>query len=114
MEAKRYNVECPETFVEVSVPTLLYGIHISTDQQVIADIQQGQREIKQSLKELKKLDFIVDKLNQQSELIGRNFTRQWNLEMKKFEAECPNTFFLISGKNKPFDPKNWVSQDYRL
>src|SRR6266700_1110097 len=114
MEAKRYKVECPESFNELSVPTLLYGIHISTDRQVMIDIQQGQREIKQSLKELEKLDVILGKLNQQSELIACNFTRQWNLEMKKMEAECPNTFFLMSGENKPFDPKNWVSRDYRL
>jgi internalin A len=125
MEVKRYKVECPESFSEVSVPTLLYGIHMSTDKQVIADIQegqrafqnemiQGQREIKQSLKELEKFDIILGKLNQQSELIARNFTRQWNLEMKKIEAESPNTFFLISGENKLFDPKNWVSRDYRL
>jgi hypothetical protein len=114
MEARRYKVECPESFNEVSVPTLLYGIHVSTDQQVMEDIQQGQREIRQSLKELEKLDVILGKLNQQSELIARNFTRQWILEMKKLEAECPNTFFLISGENKPFDPKNWVSRDYRL
>jgi internalin A len=114
MEAKRYKIECPETFIEVSVPTLLYGIHISTDQQIMADIQHGQQEIQQSLKELQKLDIILDKLNQQSELIGRNFTRQWNLEMKKIEAECPNTFILRSGENEPFDPKNWVSKDYQL
>src|SRR6266571_199652 len=114
MQARRYKVECPESFNEVSVPSLLYGIHISTDQQVMEDIQQGQQEIKQSLKELEKLDVILGKLNQQSELIARNFTRQWNFEMKKMEAECPNTFFLITGENKPFDPKNWVSRDYRL
>src|SRR6266568_259925 len=114
MEAKRYNVECPESFNEVSVPTLLYGIHMSTDRQVMIDIQQGQREIKQSLKELEKLDVILGKLNQQSELIARNFTRQWNLEMKKMEAECTNTFFLKTGENKPFEPKNWMSRDYRL
>jgi internalin A len=114
IEAKRYKVECPESFNEVSVPALLYGIHISTDQQVMEDIQQGQREIRQRLKELEKLDVILGKVNQQSELIARNFTRQWNLEMKKMEAECPNTFFLMSGENKTFDPKNWVSRDYRL
>src|SRR6266700_1507525 len=114
MQARRYKVECPESFNEISVPSLLYGIHISTDQQVMEDIQQGQQEIKQSLKELEKLDVILGKLNQQSELIARNFTRQWNFEMKKMEAECPNTFFLITGENKPFDPKNWVSRDYRL
>jgi internalin A len=125
MEAKRYEVECPQSFSKVSVPTLLYGIHMSTDQQVMDNIQEGQpefqkemkqsqREIQQSLKELKKLDVILGKLNQQSELIARNFTRQWNLEMKKMEAECPNTFFLMSGDNKPFDPKNCVGRDYRL
>ena len=114
MEAKRYEVECPQSFSKVWVPTLLYGIHMSTDQQVMADIQQGQQEIKQRLKELEKLDIILGKLNQQSELIARNFTRLWNLEMEKMEAECPSTLFLIPGENKPFDPKNWVSKDYRL
>ncbi len=117
MGARRYAVECPQSFHEVSVPALLYGIHISTDQQVMADIQQRQHEIQQSLQplqELRKLDIILGKLNQQSELIARNFTRQWNLEMEKMEAECPNTFFLIPGENKPFDPKTWVSKDYRF
>jgi hypothetical protein len=117
MGARRYTVECPQSFNEVSVPALLYGIHMSTDQQVMADIQQRQHEIQQSLQplqELQKLDSILGKLNQQSELIARNFTRQWNLEMERLEAECPNTFFLIPGENKPFDPKNWVNKDYRL
>src|SRR5258706_15700180 len=80
----------------------------------MADIQQGQREMQQSLKELQKLDIIVEKLNQQSELIGRNFTRQGNLEMKKIEAECPRTFFLLPGSDNIFNPKNWVSQEYLL
>ena len=80
----------------------------------MADIQQGQREMHQSLKELQKLDIIMEKLNQQSELIGRNFTRQWNLEMKKIEAECPNTFFLLASSDNIFNPKNWVSQEYLL
>src|SRR6266436_7567392 len=49
-----------------------------------------------------------------SELLNRNFTRQWNLEMAKMEAECPNTFFLTRGGSSHFNPKNWVSQEYRL
>jgi internalin A len=103
------------TFREVWVPTLLYSIHMSTDKQVMEDIQLGVQELKQShIKEQETLDIILGKLNQQSELISRNFTRQWNLEMQKMEAECPNTFFLIRGENKPFDPKSWVSRDYRL
>ncbi len=89
MEAGRYIVECPDTFVEISVPTLLYGIHSSTNEKVMADIQQGQQEIQKSLKELQKLDIILQKLDQQSELIARSFTRLWNLEMQKMEVNCP-------------------------
>ena len=128
MEAERYEVECPQSFEQVSVPMLLYGIHTSTDPQVMLDIQEGQEKIlqkvlgiSQDLGQLNKLDIIlgnqaelITKVNQQSELICRNFTRQWNYEMKKIEAECPNTFFLLPGSGKIFNPKNWVSEEYQL
>jgi hypothetical protein len=114
MEVGRHTVERPETFVDVSVPQLLYGIHRSTNEKVMNDIQQGQQEIRQSLKELQKLDTILHKLDQQAELIVRSFTRQWNLEMQKMEAECPNTFILMPGSDALFNPKNWVSHEYRL
>ena len=114
MEAGKYSIECPETLLEVSVPQMLYGIHRSTNERVIADIQEGQREIRQQLADLKKLDAIVEKLDQQAELIGRDFTRRWNLEMAKMEAECPNTFIIALGSSSRFNPKNWVSQEYKL
>ncbi len=119
MEAKRYKVECPNTFTDVSVPTLLYGIHISTDQRVMADIQRGQQRAEKILEEMRKeeqhkLDIILEQLKQQSELIGRNFTRQWNLEMHKMEVNCPNTFILKLGSDSIFNPRNWVSQEYWL
>jgi internalin A len=114
MEAKRYKVECPQSFIEVSVPTLLYGIHISTDQQVMANIERERQEIEPSLKNLPILLERLNQLNQQSELIGRNFTRLWNLEMHKMEVDCPNTFILMPGSDNIFNPKNWVSQQYWL
>jgi Leucine-rich repeat (LRR) protein len=121
MEVRRYKVECPKSFEEVSVPMLLYGIHTSTDPQIMHDIQAGQQKILQKVQgishdlvHLNKLDIILDKLNQQSELICRNFTRQWNYEMQRIEAECPNTFFLLSGSGTIFNPKNWVSEEYQL
>jgi internalin A len=55
IEAKRYKVECPQTFMDVSAPTLLYGIHTSTDESVIADIQRGQQRIEKRLDSLRKL-----------------------------------------------------------
>lgn len=114
MEARRYSVECAQTFTDVSVPMLLYGIHTSTDNQVIDDIRRGQQQIAKRLDDLQKLDSILEKLNQQSELVARNFTRQWNLEMQKLETECPGTFFLTLGSEKRINPKNWVSQEYKL
>ncbi len=45
MELQRYKIECPESFAYVWVPELLYGIHISTDQQVMKDIHDGQEKI---------------------------------------------------------------------
>src|SRR5258708_36493563 len=101
MGARRYTVECPQSFNEVSVPALLYGIHMSTDQQVMADIQQRQYEIQQSLQplqELQKLDSILGKLNQQSELIALNFTRQWNLEMESWGLTSRKPFCQHQGQ----------------
>ncbi len=114
MQAGRYTIECPDTLVDVLVPILLYGIHISTEELVIADIKQGQLKLERKLEDLQKLDIILERLSQQSELIVRNFTRQWNLEMKKIEVECPNVFFLEPGSGSHSNPKNWVSQEYLL
>ncbi|GCF11028.1 COR domain-containing protein [Dictyobacter arantiisoli] len=115
MHKKRYKVECAHSFEEISVPKLLYGIHTSTDQEVMADIKRGQQQIVHRLEYLQQEDqLILETLRQQSELIARNFTRQWNLEMQRIEAECPNTFFLTLGANHRWNPKNWISQEYRL
>jgi hypothetical protein len=129
----RDTVECPDSFANVSVPQLLYGIHSSTNRQIIKDIQQGeqkfkeiqlgQQEIKleiwQGFQEVKlemRQDFqmLGQILVQQSEIIARGFTRQWNLEMQKLEAECPNTFELVRGGDSFFDPRNWVSREYHM
>jgi internalin A len=107
---------------------LLYGIHTSTDQQVMADIRQGQEQLQKSLDGIKeedqqKLDLIQERLSQQSELIVRNFTFHWNLEMKKMEGECPNIFFITHASRCPSNFQEWlrhitlanlVSQEYRL
>lgn len=114
MEAGKHTIDCPDTLIEVSVPMLLYGIHTSTDQQIMIDIKQEQQSIEKKLNNLQKLDAILEKLNQQSELIGRNFTRQWNLEMHKMGVDCPSTFILMLGGDTIFNPKNWISQEYLL
>src|SRR5260370_42596689 len=93
---------------------LLYGIHTSTDEQVMSDIQSGQQRIEKRLDDLQKLDSILEKLHQQSELIVRNFTRHWNLELEKMESECPNTFLLTLASSNQFNPQDGVTQKYVL
>jgi internalin A len=114
MEVRKYTVECPDSFTEVSVPTLLYGIHPSTEPEVIANIREMRQELSEGQRQLLTGQReLLERLQQQSELIARNFTRQWNLEMKRIETECPNTFILMPGE-RGFNPKNWISQEYRL
>jgi internalin A len=124
MKAGRYEVECPESFRIVSVLEMLYGIHISTHEQIIADIRrdqqrllQEQQQVQQALALLPEMFTTVKGLDQLTELIWRQMLRQWNYEMQRLEAECPNLFFLslsTTGRWKRLRPKNWVSQEYLL
>ena len=121
MEVGKQVVECPDSFQSVSVPQLLYGIHTSTTEQVIADIRrdqqvllQGQRIIQQDASGLPEMRQLLIEVNQRSELIWRELIRQWNVEMQREELECPSVFMLILGKSQRFNPKNWVSQEYQL
>ncbi|MGB8509009.1 MAG: hypothetical protein WCD76_11550 [Pyrinomonadaceae bacterium] len=81
----------------------------------MADISRGYQDIQARLDGLQKLeDQILEKLAQQSELIGRNFTRYWNFEMQRLEAECPSTFWLATHGRDALNLKDWVTQQYRL
>jgi internalin A len=118
----RETIECRKSYQLVKVRELLYGIHISTTQEVRAVVSAGQQEILQHLHVIEgKTDLLLydnsmlwQRINQLCEWNIRQFTRLWNLEMRKMEAECPNTFYLILGSKTPFNPKNWISYDYKL
>ena len=56
----------------------------------------------------------MQRVNLSVELNVRNFTRQWNVEMQRLEAECPNTFFLIPEQRKAFNPKKWIGYKYTM
>jgi internalin A len=118
MEAGKQTVECLESFAEVSVPTLLYGIHISTAPQVHAVIESSKQEIVRYLQILHANDQLIlqrmQEISQLTEWSVRNFTRLWNMQMRWLRAECPNTFVLTSEKQMPFHPKSLISQKYRL
>jgi len=115
MNAGKQSVECPASYLDVSVPELLYGIHSSTTPQVVAVVEAGQQKIVQMLTAMQQRDdLLIEQVKQLCEWNVRHFTRQWNLEMRKMEAECPNTFILLPASRTPFHPKNWISQSYKL
>ena len=111
MEKGKTTIECPESFEEVSVPELLYGIHASTDRQVMQNIENMVRETREKVDDF---GVLKEMIQQQSELLTRNFTRQWNLEQKKIDSECPGTFCLVTGNRGKFNPKNWISDEYLM
>jgi len=112
LEKGRYEVECPESFSLVSVPKLLYGIHPSTEPQLIADIQHIKGNVAQMLTMQQET---LTRLQQQTQIIARNFARQWNFFMQReLDLRCPNQFVLMPADASRFHPKNWVTQSYHL
>ena len=110
-----HTIQCPASFKDVSVLELLYGLDTRTAPQVMAKVEEYQQEILRQLSTLhRRDDLLLQQISQLCEWNVRSFTRLWNLEMRKMEAECPNTFFLILGSQTPFNPKNWFSHDYKL
>src|SRR5262249_39596511 len=76
MSVGRKMIECPEFYVDVPVATLLYGIHPSTDHEVMEDIRKGVHYLRSDLQIISKQNReILERISQQSELIVRNFTR---------------------------------------
>ncbi|HYO49449.1 MAG TPA: COR domain-containing protein, partial [Chloroflexia bacterium] len=114
MAAGEQSVRCLQTLTDVSVPEMLYGIHMSTHEQVMFEIRESQRRSEAKLGGLDEIRALLEGGNQLSELIWRELVRLWNFEMKKLEAQCPNTFFLVPGDTRAWNPKNWVSQEYRM
>jgi small GTP-binding protein len=91
------EIQCPESFEYVSVPGLLFGLHWSTEGNVIDRIDElkdkvvlGQEKIRTELQELK-------------ELTQREFLRLFTRDQRLTESHCPNVFALL-----PKDEKGWL------
>ena len=93
----RETIECRKSYQLVKVRELLYGIHISTTQEVQTVVATGQQQILQQLHVIEgKADLLLydnsmlwQRLNQLCEWNVRQFTRLWNLEMRKEEHAYP-------------------------
>ncbi|MCP4543148.1 MAG: hypothetical protein GY832_39040, partial [Chloroflexi bacterium] len=112
MEHNKLEVECDRPpFKQVSVPVLLYGIHYTTNDQIVARLDEIHRDVKQGNEGIQDLHI---ELSQVSELLQRDFTRTWNYHSASLEAECPNTFVLMPGDRKALAPQALLSTGYTL
>jgi hypothetical protein len=84
-------IECPETLQDVSVTDLLFGLHWSPQDQVLSAIEKLQAvEARQHEEVLSKL---AD-LTELTELMQREFTKDFRREQSLIESHCPNVFTL--------------------
>jgi hypothetical protein len=57
---------------------------------------------------------LLERINQLAEWQVRQFIRQWNVEMQRMESECPSTFMLVPSGKTVFNPRKWITSDYKL
>ena len=122
MNKGRSTAECGDSFEPVSVPTLLFGIHYSTNhqfeqqlQELHDTVQQGHHKIEQGHHRIEnQLTQMRIELAQGFEHLKRDFSRLWNHQMAKLNAECPNTFLIMPGDRHRFHPKNLFGEEYTL
>jgi small GTP-binding protein len=91
------TIPCFESFEEVSVLEMLFGLHMSTDDMVMAELKELKSTMKEGFADTK--DMITDL----DELVQRRFTRQFKIEQQREETHCPNTFVLY-----PADRSKWL------
>lgn len=78
------EIQCPVSFENVSVPQLLFGMHLSLRDEVLDE----QRRISTRLE---KMEVVMTELN---EMTQREFTKLYNREQSRLESYCPNIFIL--------------------
>ena len=78
------EIQCPASFESVSVPGLLFGLHVSMRDEVL----DAQRKI---LDRVEKLEGGMAEL---TEMTQREFTKLFNREQSRLESFCPNIFIL--------------------
>jgi hypothetical protein len=86
LEAGILEAECDVTYTKFPLSKLLYGIHPSTDEQILSELGAA---VKGDL----------NKQRQSIDLLIRNFVRLFNFELSKMEADCPS-IITISPKHK--------------
>lgn len=96
------EVQCQETFENVSVSGLLFGLHWKTESKVISRIDELEEKVISGQEE------ILTELRELRELTQRDFLRLFTVQQSLAESHCPNVFTI-----QPKDGQNWLKNLFR-
>ncbi len=89
---KKPTIECPESFDDVPVAQLLFGLHWSTQDVVLSRLDRLEGNVEATVEAGR--DAILDELADLRELTQRQFTRAYRRQQSKIDSHCPNVFTL--------------------
>ena len=82
------QLQCPVSFAEVSVPEMLFGLHLGVQDRVLTEIDRLHAVPREKMAEF------MAELTSLRELTDRGFTTAYKREQSKIESHCPNVFVL--------------------
>lgn len=88
-DAPVMEVQCQDAFENVSVPRLLFGLHWSTEGNVISRIDELEEKV------MGGQEAILTELRELRELAQREFLRLFNAQQQLAESHCPNVFAVL-------------------
>jgi internalin A len=89
------EIQCPASFENVSVPSLLFGINWRARDAVIERIEEAKSEI---VREVRGTGASIAGLENNVRLMQREFLKLFHREQRLLEARCPNVFTIIPAK----------------
>jgi len=106
LDPPRLEIECPECFNMVSVSGLLFGLHWTTDSQVLARLDEIDSAADERHKEL------LAEFDDLRELTQRQFLTWFNAEQRLAESHCPRVFSLRPESQSKLLGSKWQLQLY--
>ncbi len=101
----RLQVECPESFEDVSISQLLLGIDLSMQSNVLGRLEELDKRVSE------RQSGIESEFGELRELVQRQFLVSTNSQQRLSESQCPRVFAL-----RPLNKSGWLrkSQSWEL
>lgn len=104
------EIQCPVAFEDISILTLLLGLHWETRNELLTkQYNELLEEMKQMSEKMEDKRAVIQReLENTTALIQREFTKVFRREQAKLESYCPNSFVL-----RPSDSSSWTGNVFR-